>query len=203
MNKSLFFFFLALVVLVGVGCGTQKNTAKSAPAAPVRVEKAIIQALNSDGLTNIRFRFEQEFQLVLIDEPGNGVYEVNDKGNLVLLNEKTIRFPSNKLGKFLNPARVRDASSFEMTWEEDSPLLSGTGSEALGAPILRGTYNDSLQVIVSPDGLYKGKPFVVYQKAKYFLPDNYQQYLLVVGKEGKGQPKTVTGVRTPGGQMTN
>ncbi len=199
MNKNIVFFLTALVVLV-IGCkAPNKTQASKKPASPVELTQPLLQSLDDEGLAKLRFRFQSEFVLTLIPEPGNGVYKVNEDGNLVLLNETTVRFPTNKLGKFVNPSvsKVsRKDISMEVTWEEDGVVVS----EDLGIPILRVTYNDSLRVIVAPDGLFKSKPFIVYQKAKYWLPENYKTYVPASAEEGKGQSKVVSGVSTPGGK---
>jgi hypothetical protein len=200
MNKNIVFFLTMLVALVGVGCNASKKAqASKKPAQSVQLTQPLLQSLDDEGLSNLRFRFQSEFVLTLISEAGNGVYKVNQDGNLVLLNETTVRFPTNKLGKFIEPSPSKVSRKdvpIEVTWEEEGVVVS----EDLGIPVLRVTYNDSLQVIVAPDGLLKTRPFVVYQKAKYWLPENYKTSIPVCGEEGKGQAKIVSGVSTPGGK---
>jgi hypothetical protein len=194
MNKSISFIILLVFTFVGIGCKTTKPTKgdASTKANPVKLTLPLIQSVDPSSIGNIRFHFEKELVLTLVEEPGNGIYKVNEDGNLINLNEKTVRFPVSKLGKFVDTGKVtRKDSSFEITWEEES------SDPELGLSTLRATYDDSLRVVITPDDLQKGKPIVIYQKAKYHLPQNYKEYFLVVGEIRTGQSKTVTGVKTP------
>lgn len=204
MNKRISALFVlvlcVLVASVGAGCKTTKSTKKetskneaSGKPTPVKLTLPLIQSVDPNSISNIRFHFEKELVLTLVEEPGNGVYKVNQDGNLVNLNQKTVRFPVNKLGKFLDTGKVtRKDSSFEITWEEES------SDPDLGSSTLRAMYDDSLRVIIALDDKQKGKPVVIYQKAKYYLPDDYKNYFLVVGEISDGKTKVVTGVKTPG-----
>lgn len=203
MNKRISALFAlvlcVLVASVGAGCKTTKSTKKetsknevSGKPTPVKLTLPLIQSVDPSSVADIRFHFEKELVLTLVEEPGNGVYKVNEDGNLVNLNEKTVRFPINKLGKFVDTGKVlRKDASFEITWEEES------SNPELGIPTLRAMYDDSLRVIIALDDLQKGKSIVIYQKAKYSLPDGYKDYFLLVGEISEGKSKTVTGVKTP------
>lgn len=198
MNKNIFVLFaLVFSVLVSsIGCKTTKESTKkeasSGKPTPVKLTLPLIQSVDPSSVSDIRFHFEKELILTLVEEPGNGIYKVNEDGNLVNLNEKTVRFPVNKLGKFVDTQKVtRKDASFEITWEEES------SNPELGIPTLRAVYDDSLRVVIVPDDLQKGKPIVIYQKAKYHLPQNYREFFLVVGEIRTGQSKIVTGVKTP------
>jgi hypothetical protein len=200
MNKKIFSYFVAfLVTAFLVACSGSKDTTATKKEntgekpALVKLTLPLLQSINPSDVANVRFRFEKELTLTLVEEPGNGVYKVNGDGNLVLLNDKTVRFPATKLGKFSNAeSALHKDASFQITWEEESY------DPELGLSSLTAEYDDSLRVVIVPDGLVKGKPFVTYQKAKYSLPQDYKQYFLVVGEIKKGSGKVVSGVKTPG-----
>jgi len=191
MNKSLFFFLLALVVLVGVGCGTQKNTTKSSSASsatPVYLEEKLLNALDHTGLANIRFNFETELVLTLAEDiPGNGKPVVDEKeGNVVVTSAKTVRFSPNTLGKFISPSQ--GSKTFKASWDE---------SDVMGLSL---TYDENRKLIVEAADLNNGKPITIYQGVTYYLPQNYKTCFLKVGKVGKGETETAPGVSRPNGQ---
>lgn len=200
MNKNIFVLFALVfsVLISSVGCKTMKGSTKKeekgggSKPTPVKLTLPLVQSVDPGEVVDIRFHFERELVLTLVEEPGNGVYKVDEDGNLVNLNEKTVRFPVSKLGKFVDSGKVtRKDSSFEITWEEENQ------NPELGTSALRAMYDDSLRVIIAPDDLQKGKPIVIYQKAKYHLPDDYKSYFLFVGEISDGKTKVVTGVKTP------
>lgn len=182
-------------------CGSLPSTQKSSNQGdPVKVTLPLVTSVQkgdpSAGVRNLRFRFSQDFVLTLAEDvDGNGVRKVTPQGNIELLSETTVRFPVDKLGKFVSgeQSMLYADKAFKITFEDDQV----SSSPELGLPVLRAEY-DTLGVMrVAADFLVKGKPAVKYQNAVYLLPDNYKTIDIVVGQEGKGRQRVVRGVKTP------
>lgn len=190
------FLVLALFSCTNLDSAVKTKTEKTEePTKTVYLTLPLLNSLGSEGLQNLRFRFEREFILTLVDDEGNGVRKVDENGNLVLLNEKIIRFPKDKLGKFESTSKVtRTDMSFQAIWEEKN------SDPELGVASINFKYSseeNGLKVIVAGEGQIKGKNYITYQKAKYFLPEDFQTNFLVAGESQKGQGKVVSGVKTP------
>lgn len=179
-------------------CSGIQNLQNQGGGDPVQMSYPLVQSVrkgDAAGVQNLRFRFAQEFVLTLADSAGNGVRKVTPQGNVALLSETTVRFPTSKLGKFV----IGDQNMliidrvFKITFEDNDAMYV----PELGTPELRARY-DSLGVMrVAEDFFFKGKPAVKYQNAIYLLPPNYKTFDLLVGQEGKGRQKVVRGVKTP------
>lgn len=191
--------FLLVITTLFWACSGIQNLQNQGGGESVKMSHPLVQSVQKGdaaaGVQNLRFRFAQEFVLTLADSAGNGVRKVTPQGNVILLSETTVRFPTNKLGKFV----VGDQNMlmldrvFKITFEDDNNMYV----PELGTPELRAQY-DSLGIMrVVEDFFFNGKPAVKYQNAIYFLPSNYKTFDLLVGQEGKGRQKIVRGVKTP------
>lgn len=188
--KNISIVLLYFVFLFGACKSTKPATEK------VVVDLPTIQSIGSEGRENIRFHFEPSLTITLV--PESGIRKVNENGDLVLLSLPTVKFPSEKLGKFFSPSDgnlTKKGSEFEIVFEEENEELLENGK-----PTLRVEYNtsDSLRLVIVPDGEFKGKPVVFYQAAKYYLPDGFKEIKIVVGEVKNRKVKIVPGVAKPG-----
>lgn len=100
------FLFLLLPVLL-FSCSGLKNGGNNKGVQQVPITHSLVKSIytgnnnNLKGVQDLRFHFQQELVLTLVDLPGNGVYSVTPQGDVTLLSEATVRFPTNKLGKFV------------------------------------------------------------------------------------------------------
>lgn len=200
MKKIILLAFSALFL---VGCsGLNGVNSTKGSSEPVPVTLSLIESVNkggSQGLSDMRFHFQEEFVLVLADIPGNGIRKVDDKtGEIILLNDVSIRFTPDRLGKFVKVSQkemLESGGKIEVTFERlnsQDPTHSDLGEARF--PFM---YDKEGNMRIRSNATFKGKPALKYLKAIYVLPDNYIDFVIEVGETKKGRTRIVSGVLTP------
>jgi len=152
------------------------------------------QNLPGTAMERLRVTFDSTFVLILDQSPGNeGVYEVNERGQLVVNSPGKIQILPGTLGKIMNPGRsVSDCDGeFKIVFRDefDTPEGSATLTVAYDKDgVLRVKEN----AITHIDG--KKTYLIEYLGVNYILPDDFISRNLLVQVMYNGSIVTEKGV---------
>lgn len=190
MEKAIKILIFALVTLSISSCSLFK---KQGSAERQYLTKDILNKLELGQVENLRFYFEQTVVLERVDTLANGQWNVK-KGDLEQKAKRTLKIKSKTLGKinYQHITASKKGEAIRVWFQKETDECGGVTTCTFELAINgEGEYR-----LISSESI-DGRPSLVYQGVKYFLPENYREIKIAIDKRGGRDSQELKGVGRP------